>query len=528
MRASAMTRRSFLAAAACSAGRAGAAPPAIDLRVPLARAVSCMTNRMDPAQNYRPWFAIDVKNHRPVRLRHDRWDCGDTGGRFVEAYVLARRIAGADATTREAERHARGYFASLFAGDGLVYNPDLKGPDHSFAQGSALYALVVDFEDSRSAETKTRIERLISALDRKAVHERDYLWFPEVATKIAPCSHMSAYQVLPIVRFYELTGHAPALRYASQLSRWALYHDPTITSAGVITKTGWEGHLHAWMDTFSGILRCSKAPGSGLDHAEVRDRSVRLFEWVRANYTSPFGWVADSVGSKTCETDTITSAIRLALELIAEGRTEYWNDIERFVRNQLIENQFVGTRGLQIRDPQLARGLEGCFESYADPNTLLAVESGDLEGCCINGGIRGLDLAWRNAVVDTPEEVRVNLLITVEHPALDVVSRLPYEGRIQLNPKSTKPVRLRLPDWLSADAVHVEGPAGMKDRGERGALHLSGVKPGSAIVVRFTQRETTRTHVVAGRSYKARWRGDTVIDLQPAGSPYPTYQNRAT
>ena len=90
-----------------------------------------------------------------------------------------------------------------------------------FAQGSAVYALATDYDANRSPQLVERIQSFIAALDRRAQHAADYLWFPEVATEIAPCSHMAAYQVLPAVRFYELTRYRPALTYAAGLSRWA-------------------------------------------------------------------------------------------------------------------------------------------------------------------------------------------------------------------------------------------------------------------------------------------------------------------
>ncbi|MGI9071558.1 MAG: tetratricopeptide repeat protein [Bryobacteraceae bacterium] len=417
----------------------------------------------------------------------------------------------------EAEQRARRFFNSLFDSTGLVFNPELKGPDHMFSQGSALFALVADFEARHDPAVRARIEHMIAALDRVAVQERDYLWFPQVATKVAPCSHMAAYQVYPIVHFHELTGHTPALRYAERLSRWALYHDPTVRSDGVITKPGWEGHLHAWMDTYSEILRCSRARGSRLDRAEVRDRTRLLFEWVLANYTSPFGWVADSVGSKTCETDTITSAIRLALELIAEGHAEYRRLIEPFVRNQLVENQFHEVDRLKLTDDRLARGIAGCFESYADPNTLLAVRNADIEGCCINGGVRGLYLAWQNAIQDTPEVVRVNLLLTAQSPSLAVVSHLPYKGQVNLHPVTAKPIRVALPEWLPPGSVEIDGAVGLRVETTHRSVRLANVQPGSAIKIRFPQPESQGTYVVAGRTFRARWLGDTVTELLPFG-----------
>jgi hypothetical protein len=521
-----MTRRSFLATPAIAGLHLTASevrPATLDLREHMANAVECLISRMDPSRDYQPWFGVDVVNGRPTNLRHDIWDFGDTAGRFVEALILARQMIQPDGAMAAAETRIRRFFDSLFDSTGLVYNPALKQTDHMFAQGSALYALVTEFEEQRDPNVRARIENFIAGLNKAAVQERDYLWFPQVATKKGACPHQAAYQILPAVRFYELTGYAPALRFAARLSRWPLYHDDTVTPSGVITKTGWEGHLHAWMDTFSGIVRCARAGAPELDRREITQRAYRTFEWVKANYTSRFGWVADSVGAKTCETDTITSAIRLALELIKEGHAEYWNDIERFVRNQLVENQFRNLDTLHIADPKVARGVHGSFDSWADPNTLLAVENGDIEGCCINGGMRGLFLASQNAIHETAQEIRVNLLISAATLGLEVASYLPYQGRLALYPTSGKRIRVRMPDWLNPNNVRVSGPAGLHTESEPSAVWLKGAVAGP-IVLQFEQPETERAHIVAGRKYRALWRGDTVVRLLPYGGAYRIFQ----
>lgn len=510
------------------AERALPRPATLDLRALLRLAVNCMIHRMDPSRKYQPWFAVDVKNRRPAALRHEVWDYGDTSGRFLEGFITARNMIEPTEEMRTNERRIRAFLYSLFGPDGIVHNPESKQPDHMFAQGSVLYALVTDYDDARDPKLLPQIRAFIAGLNRAARQEADYLWFPQVATPIAPCSHQAAYQVLPVVRFYELTGDPTALHYAERLARWPFYHDPTVTETGVITKTAWEGHLHAWMDTYSGLLRCARAGGK-LDRAAVVKRAQLLFEWVKANYTSPFGWVADSVGSKTCETDTITSAIRLALELIHEGRTGYWDDIERFVRNQLVENQFRDVGKLDIRDPTLASGLAGAFESYADPNTLIAIENGMIEGCCISGGIRGLFLAYQNAIHETSTEIRVNLLLSGASPSLEVASYMPFEGRIDLHPTTAKIIAVRCPPWLDANSVRIEGPASLVRSAEpkTGYLRLAGARQDSTIVLRFAQPQQEKTHVVAGRTYRALWRGDTVLAMDPPGRPYPIFQRNS-
>jgi hypothetical protein len=503
-------------------------PATLDLRIPLRLAISCIVNRMDPDENYRPWFAVDVKNGVPTKLRHDVWDFGDMSGRFLEALILARNMIEPTATMLQAEVRIRNFLGSLMSSNGLVMNPDLGRHDHMFSQGSALFGLVTDFDDSRDPALKLRIQTLIQALNDHAVHTSDYLWFPEVATSIAPCSHMAAYQVLPVVRFFELTGDPAALHYAEKLSRWAFYDDKTVTVDGVITKSGWEGHLHAWMDTYTGVIRCARA-GGHLDLQEVLRRSHKLFEWIRLNETHPFGWVADSVGSTTCETCTISSAIRLALELIREGHPEYWNDIERFVRNQLIQNQFKALSHLHIQDADVARGLHGAFESYAAPNTLIATENETIEGCCINGGIRCLFLAYQNAIHETDDTITINLLMSHSTAGVRVVSFFPHQGRLELYPKCSKSIWVRCPDWLSLKDLKVDGPVGLAYVAdpETHSLRFAGATTGTRIVLTLPQREETVSYVVAGRQYDVQWKGDTVMNMTPPGEPYPLYQRSA-
>jgi hypothetical protein len=530
-----MLRREFLsifcagaAASALPLHSKSSPPDTLDLRTPVRLAVSCISNRMDPHMAYRPWFLVEVKDSKPVRLHHNVWDFGDMSGRFLEGLILARNIF--EPTTRmlQDEERIRGFLGSLLGPDGLVMNPDTHSVDHMFAQGSALYGLVTDFNDGHSDAAKQHIHSLIAGLNKRAHQEDDYLCFPEVATPLAPCSHMAAYQVLPVVRFYELTRDPSALRYAERLSRWAFYHDSTITSQGVITKTGWEGHLHAWMDTYSGILRCSRA-GGDLDHTEVVTRAHLLFEWVKQYYTTPYGWVADSVGSSTCETCTISSAIRLALELIKEGHTEYWDDVERFVRNQVVQNQFRDVDQLGIEDEATRRGLLGAFESYAAPNTLIASRDAGIEGCCINGGIRALFLAYANAIQESDADIQLNLLLSNATPGLRVVSHLPLEGRLDLYPRSSKPLKVRLPTWLRIEDVTVNGPSGLRQALDSSGhfMRLSGATPGKPITLTFKPREENSASDVAGRHYDLTWRADTVMKLGPPGQPFPIYKNNS-
>jgi hypothetical protein len=346
---------------------------------------------------------------------------------------------------------------------------------------------------------------------------------------------MAGYQIVPLVRFYELTGHEPALQLAQKLSRWAFYHDDTIDAQGVVTRIGWEGHLHAWMDTLSGVVQCSRVSGGALgEHRAIVERCKKTYDWVRATNATAFGWVPDFPTSPTSETCAISSMMRLALELVAEGYGDYWNDLERFTRNQLIENQFCEVDSVGIRDPRVAACVSGAFDCWAKPNTLFAdvrqwgkEDDGDIEGCCVNGGMRGIFMAWKHGVCCREGGWQVNLLFESETPELIVRSLLPHEGRILVIPKKPLAVSVRIPDWTAEMVVGTESAGEIqKPRREGGFVHFGQVPAELPLEVSFIVRALEDSVDAGGQTYQVSWLGDTVMSVEPQGGKYPIYQGR--
>ena len=89
---------------------------------------------------------------------------------------------------------------------------------------------------------------------------------------------------------------------------------------------------------------------------------------MRRTNASSFGWVATYPTGGSSETCAISSAIRLALELAACGYPEYLNDVERFVRNQVIAAQFKDLTAYQDGTNRPTSLLLGCFDSQSMPN----------------------------------------------------------------------------------------------------------------------------------------------------------------
>ena len=67
-----------------------------------------------------------------------------------------------------------------------------------------------------------------------------------------------------------------------------------------------------------------------------------LYRYVRSEGTR-FGFLPEVIGRKgdivSCETCALMDFIGLAVSLANNGHPEYWGDVERMVRNQLVESQ---------------------------------------------------------------------------------------------------------------------------------------------------------------------------------------------
>lgn len=504
----------------------------------MALAADSITYRLDETRDYRPFFYMKGKNGIPASLKHGSWDLGDMTGRYLESMVMARRMILIKSDWTLAEERLLHFLISLLKNEKrIILDIDKNASDHAFAQGSALYGLVMYYEDTKERAIQKTIENFILGLMDHAIPLADHIIYPNVATANGPCSHMAGYQICPLVKFYELTGFEPALDLAENLSFWAFYHDDTIDRDGMITRVGWEGHIHAWADTLSGIMQCARH-SERLSQEEIAIRCAKTYDWLRATQLTDFGWTPDFPGSPTSETCAISSMMRLALELIREGHAQYWNDIERFTRNQLIENQFRDVDFLNIDDARVSGALSGSFDCWAKPNTLFASvrqwgkeDDGDVEGCCVNGGMRGIYMAYTNILTERNAEQRLNLLFDHETPKLKVRALLPFEGKIMIEPlpsqKAFTPfiLKVRIPDWVKIPTIRIfDCQDALPLQSEENFLNIQIKSPETSIQVKFDVLKKKEKTTVANEEYEIEWLCDTVLSVSPPGKNYPIYQ----
>jgi hypothetical protein len=269
---------------------------------------------------------------------------------------------------------------------------------------------------------------------------------------------------------------------------------------------------------------------------------------------------AGSTIGNTCESCEVADMIVLALKMSRAGLGDYWDDVDRYVRNQFVEQQVVRTDWIKTAlQPQLEtlEGQEwlgqaqtrftvcgkpdpimttaedaaersiGSFAGWAAPNDFVpSFRQATIMHCCTGNGARALAYAWDSIVTtDNKGKVRVNLLLNRASPWLDVDSHLPYEGRVDLRVKTASAVAVRLPAGATQGRVSCRVNSADRSVGwDDNYVVVDGLKPGDSVTVTFPQQERTVFRYIGENMYRLTLKGNTAVDINPEGTIYPLYQ----
>ena len=497
----------------------------------------------DPARRGLDWLkATDTEQlaRTPDLSWWHGWGYGDVTGRMVEAFVLARQILGETEISPE-EKRTRRFLDTLFdAPDGLSWRPESpyrRRAAHMFDQSSVLFGLVTWFMESEDRKVVGRLDRLINGLHGIAEWHGDWCFYPlEVYTpkgwtedydefrdgrkivKADPC-HEGGRQIMPLVRYYELTGYDRALHLAEGLAEFVIHHSGVFKEDGgyIEHKSRVACHVHSRLGTAAGIIRLGRISG----RADWLEWAKRVFDWSLSNVASSFGWVSERADSIVggCETCCITDMLELAINLAENGHPGYWDIAERMIRNHLLESQCPDTGG---------------FSGHSMPNDFCWIPpaSGQpdhsVAGCCSPAGIRALWLAWDRIVTRTDDAVSVHFPMNRISPWAEMISELPHQGKVRVFIHDAPNLFVRIPDWVSSDAVRlaVNGKGwavGLEDR----YVKITDLAEGDEVVVTYPVRRERVTESVMGLPFEVTWRGNTVVGIEPTGDHEPLYRRSA-
>lgn len=575
-------------------------PDTIDLAERASLCINAITSLVNPQYDFAQYTYVDMRHDPPYMAM----EAGITNlnPKWLEALPMLRIMSGSRQNLAVDHQMVEGLLRNT-GFDGLTYQP----PDHPgafyeefskkqnlpasniFGEGRQLltWATWAQMDPDNPAYRRVA-EKKIDRLLAIAAHEGDTLYFRRTqgytpgqkdasqAEIVAvtdhdvkdakfgmvgtPVAHSASPVAMGAARYYRVTGYEPALKLATGLARYFREHGKLIDESG-----RWHGnHFHIVAIGVLGQLEYAIAAGDQDMLAWV----VRAYEYAKSIGDPTIGFFAGIPPCNPCkynpnaqecgkdkdrdfvEPCSVADMILIALQISRSGAADYYEDVEHYVRNYLVETQITDVGWIADYPQPLKDQTHSMYQKIFDddprrlnyddvpkrtigsfccstPNQWFLGQPGPhVCGCCLGNGGRVLFHVW-DAILEkqADQSLRVNLLMNRASPWADLASHLPYEGKVVLTMKQDADVDLRVPGWTNKNNVQCSMDGETVKHGWNGNyITLTGLKAGDEITVEFPMAEKRVYRNYKGKDYWLDFKGFTVVDLAPHQKITPIFQ----
>lgn len=529
-----------------------------------------LSNNVDKRQNCRPFFSTMFKND-PAENRHDFPDFCDLTSRYIEAFIVSRKMLGITEPNSTENALKELFFSYFDCGDGFSYRPKPSKPYYSivygcmydaheaegFDQARVLWALIELYESEQETSVLKRIKDILEGMKRVMVFKDDYgyydrgKWEPNfiVDHQAAPMLHQFYFagtQIQPLIECYKRCGIDLALELASRLAKYIVYVSEYFEDNGTFKFQDdknnpfnvLDGHVHSRLATVAGCIDISVQ----IKDAEMLHRMKFGFDDFITNHSSSFGWIPEFLNRhgdplEGCETCAVMDMLKCCISFAQAGYKEYYSIAERIARNQLLENQLLDTKlivnNYHLDDSEqsvwhsVADMVRGGFAGWAAPNDFIG--NCDMHFCLMNccgpAGIRALYDIWSSIYSYDGRDLNVNILMDKYDNVVEIKHFQPYENLIEITANCRLNLSLPLRNWLETPQALLNGRkielVKYPDR-----WYVAPMNKNDKVVISYNTDEKVKEEFCNGRLFKTRWRGDTVVGISPNGRYMPFYSNR--
>ncbi len=580
-------------------------PATLDLVERAAIGLHGLSGVLDPSANYEFWFGLHYDTHPPWAA-HDARSFAACGPKLLESFPMLITMSG-EIGYNKAYEGLESLLLSWIDDDGLMYckvgpeRPwDRVAPEdwaNVYGQARMMLAMMAIYQTDGNPEWLKRIGKMSDGLCGIAVDKGDYAYYPanmgneqvkigegycylkksgwlnadEAQSEIEGTEgSMFMYHcgvIRALARWYLISGDRKAWEMAGKLVNYvmreqywgseygwpktadrATKRDHYVKAWKVVTseRGQFTGHFHGHTAMLFALAEYANAA----NNAQLKDFVRSSYEYARNQGIARLGLFG--------ETCTISDMVAIAIKLTEGGVGDYWDDVDGYIRNQLIEQQLTSADYLRKvseasapPSPELAPAvkpnlIERTVGVFCDDADLGCIPGTLSIQCCTANGTQALYYAWEGIVRKKPDGlVQVNLLLNRVSPWMDIFSYIPYEGKVVLKNKTARTLALRIPGWVDASLVKcaVNGKGRNYELIGRYAV-LDGLKPKDEIVFTFPLEEETATYTVVTQqqwtsdprvdknplggsiAYKCVFKGNTLVDFSPRPDDrwYPTYQ----
>ena len=557
-------------------------PDTLDLTDRAVFAINAYTRMLDPALDYRLSGNVNFIRKPPVLIVGGPYDCTS---KIVESLLLTRIMSGSRYNI-DIDNKLMKCTLHMTAKDGFYYTPWSKVswmPDY---MGGAPKGVDIVSETRQPYTSIWEESRMTLALCMWHQHDHNPLWQELIEKKInrlsqlagweGDCCHfargrcyvigdagpvpgpvLTGFYALEQVRhtvhacslYHKLSGFEPALKLAGGLVRTLFEHGDVYDELG-----RWKyPHFHTNVGVLISLLEYATAVGDD----KLIDFVKNGYEFAKANgeplvgyypehapgFAGIQGYELSSDDYATCETCEVADMLVLGLKLTVAGIGDYWEDVDRCLRNQFVENQITRTdwpeRIPASDEGGYYRGKDQPLQLWEDETDVVERTVGSWAGwatgndgihralmqCCAGNAGRSMYYVWDSIVTKEADEVRVNLHLNRASRWLDVHSHLPYEGKVVLKVKDAPKLAVRIPEWTERTKVTCQVNGSGKDVVWAGNyIRLQNLKSTDEVTVEFPMRDVSLFKQIGTAPYKLRIKGNTVVDINPKGTIYPLYQ----
>ena len=570
-------------------------PDTLDVAERADYAIHFLTNVVDPDADYEIYFSVAL-NCNPAVMWHDM-NGANIQPKFMEALPLLRSITGNRSNKVVDDAWAKSLLRSQ-GSDGFIYAPVQGRPWERYASGPGwdvgddgsdqvgyLYAngiliavMSLYYLQTGDEIWKQRTHRLIDRFAQFLVYEDDYAYNPiftanpgAAISKDSPIldpnceieagGTVSGWWVQSLTQAYHATGYEPALDLAGKLAVYLMKHSGSYDDQARFLGMP---HTHHHLKPLIGLLEY----GLTANNREMIEFARQGYEYARSCGAPSIGYYPGIPGpDATYDYATIQEFSRgiaegctegdfvaIAAKLSGSGVADYWDDLDRCVRNHFFESQMLTsdwvaetTKGfppptiyenwdepdawekpnLTTTADRVAERHVGTFASWGVPNDFWDGRGRGLMHCCAGNETRAIYYLWENILDYSDGTLRINLLLNRASPWADLDSHIPYEGRVDLTIKRSCNLEVRIPEWVKPAETVCTVNGEVRTLGWNGRYaRVGSVGPDDAVTLTFPISERTVKETIDGTEYTMIIRGNDVVYMDPPGKNYPFYQRK--
>lgn len=516
-----------------------------------------LTNMVDKAYDNLPYWLI-LPNKKPAEAAHCRVDDAELVGSWYEGIDCALKMLNTSEGD-EVKQSFRRHLMKSWGAHGLRFHEDYPWTHTNHASFHemgyilpAMNRITEEYPEDMEAEKRT--SELIRGMRALVIERKVRTFWSGDYTETEPLYEFpndvflrdggfdlsrhtgrgeqpirNAIMLHSLVKRYELKKDEVALDLAIGIANFVL---------GPSRYFNWKmeffGHVHSAMWVASGLVYLGRV----MNNDTYIEKGKCIYDYVRS-LSSDFGWVPEyaqwhPMEAEHCETCCIKDMLQCAHELIKAGYPEYWNDLNLFARNQLVENQITYSgyvtvdNSLPDRDGKTFRDIDkrmiGGFTGGSEPNSISLTRFRSIAGCCVGMAPVALKIAWDDAITKEDDVFVVNIPLDKETDEIILKSFIPDEGRMTVTAKKDSSAAFRLYDWMGKTISYtINGKAAQPVIKNRIAV-FDDLKQGDTAELVFPIETVEKKERVRGKDLTVLWRGPDVIDIQPLGEHVRLYQ----